>query len=258
MAEPLSTSGITQNDNAKPTVQPVEKFMGVEVLPQVPDPGYTITVRRFSSSGDAKPLIVHIPENASPDAIRNNPLLLAAVLKDGDPVWSNYEPGFVLVAALKAAGLGLDLLEGDIYPVEGRLGISDWAKIKYARSKGFRAIVKWETGEKVSWPWETKREKGIWDGTNDKCVVDVLDRNDKLVNTYETTLKAWFVGHSKEWRERSAESLRRKAIARAYQEVCPVGIDPEEAPPLPPVVVGGSWPVTPSGGGAETVPQRGR
>lgn len=231
MAEPMSTTALS----AQPTVQPVEKFMGVEVPPPTPTGGYTITVRRFSSGGDVKPLVVHIPENASMDSIRNNPVLLAAVLKDGDPIWSQMEPGFVLVAVLKATGLGLDILEGDIYPVEGRLGISDWAKIKYARSKGYRAVVRFTTGDQVNWSWETKREKGIWTGTNDKCEVDVLDKNDKLISTYGTTLKAWWEGRSNEWRNRPAESLRRKTIARAYQEVCPVGIDPEEAPPIEPL-----------------------
>lgn len=235
MADILSTAQTTQDlaVAAKPTAQPVREFMGVPVPPPTPDTGYTIQIRRFSASGNNQPLVVHIPEGATPESIRNNPLLLACVLKDGDPVWSQYEPGFVLVAALKAAGLGLDLLEGDIYPVEGRLGISDWAKIKYARSHGYRCTVEFKTGPSVTWPWETKREKGVWQGTDDTCTVTVLDKSDKIINVYSTNLKAWWVGHSKEWRDRTAESLRRKAIARAYQEVCPVGVDPEEAPPLP-------------------------
>lgn len=234
MAEPLSTTAVSQPQDAlmKPTAQPVREFMGVPVPPSTPDTGYTIQIKRFSASGNNQPLVVHIPEGASPEAIRNNPLLLACVLKDGDPVWSQYEPGFVLVAALKAAGLGLDLLEGDIYPVEGRLGISDWAKIKYARSKGYRATVEFTKGPSVSWEWSTRQAKGMWTGTDDTCTVTVYTKDDKVVNVYATTLKAWWVGHSKEWRDRTAESLRRKAIARAYQEVCPVGVDPEEAPPI--------------------------
>jgi hypothetical protein len=227
MAEPLSGSELT-----KPTAQPVREFMGVPVEPPTPDGGYRITIKRFNASGDNTPLVAWIPEKASPASIRDNPVLLSAVLKDGDPTWQQYEPGFILVAALKAAGLGLDLLEGDIYPVQGRLGISDWAKIKYARSHGYRAVVEMKQGPAVQWDWGTAREKGIWQGTNDTAVATIYDRNDKLVNTYETTLKAWWVGSSKEWRDRTAESLRRKALARAYQEVCPVGIDPEEAPPI--------------------------
>jgi hypothetical protein len=236
MAEPMSTSAITPTPAAQPqpTVKPVENFMGVEVRPPEPEGGYTITIRRFNASGDAKPLVVHIPQGATPEQIRSNPMLLAAVLKDGDPVWSQMEPGFVLVAALKAAGLGLDLLEGDIYPVEGRLGISDWAKIKYARSKGYRAIVRTTVGPQVNWDWKTAKQQGIWTGTNDTIAVDVLNLHGEIVNTYETSLKAWWEGRSNEWRQRPSESLRRKAIARAYQEVCPVGIDPEEAPPLQP------------------------
>jgi hypothetical protein len=236
MAEPMTSTTLapTAAQPSAPTVQPVEKFMGVEVAPPVPDGGYTITIRRFSAAGDAKPLVAHIPEHASPEMLRNNPVLLAAVLKDGDPTWRDMEPGFVLVAVLKAAGLGLDILEGDIYPVEGRLGTSDWAKIKYARARGFSAAVRYTTGPKANWAWETRKEKGIWEGTADSIAVDVKDRNDKVVSTYETTLKAWWEGRSQEWRNRPAESLRRKALARAYQEVCPVGVDPEEAPPLDP------------------------
>jgi hypothetical protein len=227
MAEQLSGTELT-----KPTAQPVREFMGVPVEPPGLDGGYKITIKRFNAAGTAHDLVAWIPEKASPAAIRDNPVLLTAVLKDGDPTWQPYEPGFILVAALKAAGLGLDLLEGDIYPVQGRLGISDWAKIKYARSHGYRAVVAVKQGPPVQWEWSTNREKGIWTGTNDEYTAQVYDKNDKLVNTYTTTLKAWFVGSSKEWRDRTAESLRRKALARAYQEVCPIGIDPEEAPPI--------------------------
>lgn len=230
MAEPLST---TDTSLTKPTAQPVQSFMGVPVEPPTPvEGGYKITIKRFNPGGQSQDLVAWIPEKASPATIRDNPVLLAAVLKDGDPTWQPYEPGFILVAALKAAGLGLDLLEGDIYPVQGRLGISDWAKIKYARSHGYRATCEMKQGPNVSWDWATSREKGIWRGTNDTAVVTVYDKHDKAVNVYETALKAWFVGSSKEWRDRTAESLRRKALARAYQEVCPVGIDPEEAPPM--------------------------
>lgn len=232
MADPLSSSDIN-SAITKPTAQPVRDFMGVPVEPPTPaEGGYKITIKRFNASGDNTPLVAWIPERATPAAIRDNPVLLAAVLKDGDPTWQQYEPGFILVAALKAAGLGLDLLEGDIYPVQGRLGISDWAKIKYARSHGYRAAIEMKQGPPVSWDWATARERGIWQGTNDTAVVTVYDKHDKAVNVYETALKAWFIGSSKEWRDRTAESLRRKALARAYQEVCPVGIDPEEAPPL--------------------------
>ena len=226
MAEILSGSSIT-------SITPAESGSLAEgaIVPAEPR-GYAIKIKRFSAAGSVNPLEVLIPENAKLESIKNNPLLLAAVMKDGDPVWQGYDAGFVLIACMKAASLGLDILEGDIYPVEGRLGVSDWAKIKYARARGYRAEVDMVEGEQMTVPWETAKNKGVWTGANLKCTVRVYSQDDKLLTTYTTTLRAWFEGRSREWRDRSAESLRRKTIARAYQEVCPVGVDPEEAPPI--------------------------
>lgn len=233
MAEPLSTSAIQASD--KPTLQPVHEAFGQLVEPQTPQTGYTISIRRFSASGDAKPLVAHIPENAGPDIIRANPVLLAAVLKDGDPVWQQCEPGFVLVAALQAASLGLDLLQGDIYPIEGRLAVSDKAKIKYTLQQGIFTdapeIVTVE-GAEVVLPWETRRGKGEYRGPDLTTTVKLHVRGWAAPVVYTARLRSWFKGANPNWVSNPHAMLELRAYAKACERVCPVGTQPEEAPPL--------------------------
>jgi hypothetical protein len=189
--------------------------------------GYSIQLSRPSAAGKMSEMVVHIPAGMSVDALRENPMLLAAALKDGDPTWAPYDFGFVFVAVLHAASLGLDIIQGDVYPVDGRIGVSDWAKIKYARNTGkYRHEV--DMGELP--PCKVAGRKGelLYDGPNYECTVRIYS-NDLLETTYTTQLKNW-VGKSTEWVQRPAESLRRKALARAYQEICPVGTEPSEVP----------------------------
>jgi hypothetical protein len=233
MAEPLSTTEIAPS--AQPTIQPVHQAFGVAVEPHTPENGYTISIRRFSASGDAKPLVVHIPENASLASIRQNPLLLAAVLKDGDPVWQQCEPGFILVAVLHANSLGLDILQGDIYPIEGRMAVSDKAKIKYALNAGIFSdapeIITVE-GPAVAIPWETRRGKGTYTGPNLTTTVKLHVRGWALPVVYTAELRAWFRGANPNWMSNPKGMLELRAYAKACERVCPVGTQPDEAPPL--------------------------
>lgn len=225
MADPLSTASI----------QPVHQAFGVAVEPQTPETGYTIAIRRFDAAGQAKPLVVHIPENASLASIKENPLLLAAVLKDGDPVWANCEPGFVLVAVLHANSLGLDILQGDIYPIEGRMAVSDKAKIKYALNSGlFSNAPEIDTleGPAVKIPWETRRGKGEYFGPDLTTTVKLHVKNWALPVVYTAKLAAWFKGANPNWVSNPRAMLEMRCYAKACERVCPVGTQPEEAPPL--------------------------
>lgn len=206
------------------------------IVPAVAETGYTITLNRYGADGKPRPLTVRIPENADLDLMRKQPLLLAALLKDSDPIWMNYEPGFVLEAVLYAQTLGLDIIQKDIYPIEGRLAVSDKAKIRYARSQGgYRHEVAMEPGEAITLPWRTAKESGNYVGTNLRATVRIYSKEfgDVPLNVYSTTLKAWFKGSNPNWRDRPDEMLRLRCIAKAYEEVCPVGTEPDEAPPIP-------------------------
>lgn len=215
MAEPMSNTAIV----------PVAETKG----------GYDITIKRFSASGAVNPLVVHIPEDAKLATIRDNPLLLAAVLKDGDPIWAQMEPGFVLVAVLHANSLGLDILQGDIYPIEGRLAVSDKAKIRYALQSGlFRDAPEITTveGSRISIPWETKREKGVFEGPDLTTTVKLHIRGWSQPVVYTASLRTWFKGSNPNWRTNPAGMLELRAYAKACERVCPVGVQPDEAPPL--------------------------
>jgi hypothetical protein len=220
---------------------------GVAVEPQTPDSGYTISINRFGANGQSKPLVVHIPENASLGMIRENPLLLAAVLKDGDPVWSGYEPGFVLIAVLHANSLGLDILQGDIYPIEGRIAVSDKAKIKYALNSGLfndAPEITTEVGAKVTIPWETRRGKGEYVGPDLKTTVKLHIRGWQLPVVYTAELRSWFKGANPNWVSNPQAMLEMRAYAKACERVCPVGTQPEEAPAFDPGYPGTGYPGT--------------
>jgi hypothetical protein len=233
MAEPLSTTDVSLAP--EPTARPIERFMGVEVPPPTPQDGYTITIRRFAAAGDVKPMVVHIPQGATVDSIVNTPLILAALLKDGDPVWQQMEPGFVLYACCRAQRLGLDIMDGDIYPIEGRTATSDKAKIKFAlRSGKLSDAPQIETteGQQIDIPWETKREKGVWTGKDLTTTVTLRVRGWDSPLVYRTTLRKWFKGSNPNWRNNPEGMLELRAYAKACERVCPVGLEPEEAPPL--------------------------
>ena len=48
---------------------------------------------------------------------------------------------------------------------------------------------------------------------------------------YETTLSEWFHGPNPNWINRPQYMLRRNALSKALEEVAPMGIEADEAPP---------------------------
>lgn len=233
MATPDSQSAIQPTN--QPTVQPVREFMGEAVEPQVPDSGYKLTIKRFNAAGAGQPLIVHLPETTNARVLKDNPLLMAAVLKDGDPVWQNYDIGFVLVATLYASSLGLDILQGDVYPVQGRTAVSDKAKIKYALQQAiFSDAPEIETkkGPPINIEYESKGRKETWTGPDMTTIVKLHVKGWDLPVVYTADLKSWFKGNNPNWRDNPASMLELRAYAKACERVCPVGTQPEEAPPL--------------------------
>jgi hypothetical protein len=214
-----------------------EPQSGTAIIPAAvqADEGYSIAIKRYGAGGVASPMVVRIPADASLVSIRTNPMLLAAVLKDGDPVWSNYELGFILVAVLHAASLDLDILQGDIYPIEGRIAVSDKAKIKYAINAHIFSNapeITTEAGPLIKIPWKTARDAGTYEGPNYKTTVKLHVRGWDAPLVYTAELTAWFKGSNPNWRSNPIGMLELRTYAKACERVRPVGTQPEEAPPL--------------------------
>src|SRR4029077_8261106 len=96
----------------------------------------------------------------------------------------------------------LDILQGDIYPIEGRMAVSDKAKIKYALAQGIFSnapSIVTEEGPQVVIPWETRRGKGEYRGPDLKTTVRLAVKGWSEPIVYTTELKSWFKGANPNW-----------------------------------------------------------
>jgi hypothetical protein len=193
--------------------------------------GYAIKIRELSPSGKAEEMSIPVPANVNAHDL--DLMLEAAVLKR--TTWRQFEFPTILHACIYARRMGLDITAGDVYMAEeGRLSTTAGAKIRHAMSTG--KIQGYEVeitkGPEIEIPWETAKSKGSYKGPNYhvKVVVTVLGWQRPVV--YETDLVEWFVGRNPNWRTRPLYMLRRNALSKALEEVAPLGVEAEEAPPV--------------------------
>ncbi len=198
----------------------------------VPSPeGYAIKIRELSPSGKAEDLSIPIPANLNAHSL--DLMLEAAVLKR--TTWRQFEFPTILHACIYARRMGLDITAGDVYMAEeGRLSTTAGAKIRHAMStgriKGYEVEI--TEGPQIVIPWETSKTKGEYKGPNliAKVTVHVTGWEKPVV--YTTTLAEWFTGRNPNWRSRPAYMLRRNALSKALEEVAPLGVEADEAPPV--------------------------
>ncbi len=193
--------------------------------------GYAIKIRELSPSGKAEELSVPVPVNVN--AHQLDLMLEAAVLKR--TTWRQFEFPTILHACIYARRMGLDITAGDVYMAEeGRLSTTAGAKIRHAMStgriKGYEVEI--TKGAEIEIPWETSKSKGVYKGPNyhAKVTVQVVGWDRPVV--YETDLSEWFVGRNPNWRTRPTYMLRRNALSKAVEEVAPLGVEADEAPPV--------------------------
>lgn len=192
---------------------------------------YNIEIKEFSQAGTPSKFVVPVPNSITSQEA--SVMLRAAILKR--TTWKASDFPTILHAVMYSDRMGLDIMAGDVYmAAEGRISTTAGAKIRHAMSTG--RIEGYEVditdGPPTKLPWRTSKEEGQYDGPNLKAKVTVYVKGWKKPVVYETTLAEWFVGANPNWRSRPAYMLRKNALSKALEEVAPMGVEADEAPPL--------------------------
>jgi len=157
--------------------------------------------------------------------------------------WNGVPVPVIMHAVAYAESLGLDIVAGDVYYIDGRVATTNDARIKYALSsgkiEGYNVMldpdpyddVAVAKAPQIALEWRTQKETGTWKGPNYKATVTVKVKGWTDALVYKTDLKQWFTGRNPNWRTRTPFMLRKSSLAHALTEVVPVGLDVDEAPP---------------------------
>jgi hypothetical protein len=119
---------------------------------------------------------------------------------------------------------------------EGRLSTTAGAKIRHAMASGKIEgySVQITEGEEITIKYTFRQQQQEWKGPNYRVRVTVKVRGFTEPVVYETTLREWFTGRNPNWRERPLYMLRKNALSKAMEEVAPLGVEADEAPPIEP------------------------
>lgn len=196
-----------------------------------PSGDYAISVREIDAAGKGTTFSMAIPDNIT--AKEASVKLRTFVLKK--TTWKDFDIATILHAVLYADSMGLDIMAGDVYSAAGgRLSTTAGAKIRHAMGTGRIAgyTVEVTNGPTIKIPM---RSLGTYEGPNYKAKVTVRVTGWADPVVYETTLSEWFLPNSNNpnWKDRPQYMLRRNALSKALEEVAPVGVEADEAPPVP-------------------------
>ena len=192
---------------------------------------YQIQISEFDAAGKRSNFMVPVPTTIS--SHEASVMLRSAVLKR--TTWKAFDFPTILHAVIYADRMGLDIMAGDVYSAEGgRLSTTAGAKIRHAMSSGKIEgyDVEITDGPLVKIPYQLKGKDCMWEGPNLKAKITIYVKGWQKPVTYETTLEEWFMGSNPNWRSRPAYMLRRNALSKALEEVAPMGVEADEAPPL--------------------------
>lgn len=191
---------------------------------------YSLRVSEYSPSGKKEEFAVVVPDNPTWGSI----MLRAAILKR--TTWKNIELPMIILGVKYADDMGLNILAGDVYMAqEGRLSTTAGAKIRHAMGTGKIAgyTVDIVDGPVTKFEYREKNENKSISLPNYKATITVKVKDWDMPMVYSTTLSEWFAGHNPNWRTRPTYMLRKNALSKALEEVAPMGVEGDEAPPLP-------------------------
>lgn len=201
------------------------------VAAQESDGSYSIVIREFTPAGQTVQFAVPIPSDLNSNTA--SLMLRAAILKK--TTWKDKDFPTVLHAVMYADRMGLDIMAGDVYsPDGGRMSTTAGAKIRHAmqgdRVEGYEVEI--TEGGPIELEYSEKSEKKVFKTKELTCKVTVEVKGFKKPVVYEAKLSEWFTGRNPNWRERPAYMLRKNALGKAMEEVAPMGVEADEAPPL--------------------------
>lgn len=224
MAELEGTQAIT-----RPEILPD----GGQIVPLTQGDGgkYRIEISDFTASGKRENFSIALPEDEKWGSI----MLRAGLLKR--TTWKTYDIPTILHAVVYADNLGLDIMAGDVYmATEGRLSTTADAKIKHGMASDRIEGLEFETTEgpeEVSIDYTLKGKAEVYKGPQLTTIVTLNVKGWKKPLVYKAKLTEWFMGGNPNWRNRPRFMLEKNAISKAVQLVAPMGMEADEAPPLP-------------------------
>lgn len=199
---------------------------------------YTIRLREVNAAGSPEEISIVLPTGNS---YKEWSLLQrAALLKK--TTWKASNLSEIMFACLYADSLGLDIVAGDIYSVDGRLNTTTGAKIKHALNSGRIAgysyeiypVIATEDGPVLKHFATKVKDNGIWTEVDKeelecKVTVHVKDWNAPFV--YTARLSEWYMPANPNWGSRTQYMLAKSAVGHALDMVVPMGAaESDEAP----------------------------
>jgi len=190
---------------------------------------YTIKVRDVDAAGKFSDFGIALPNDPKWQLV----MIRAGLLKR--TTWKNFDIPTIIHAVMYADQMGLDIMAGDVYQAaEGRLSTTAGAKIRHAMNTG--KIVGYTVdivdGPVKDFKFTSKGQQDVFKSPDYKATVTVNVAGWAAPMVYETTLSEWFEGRNPNWRQRTKYMLRRNALSKAFEEVAPMGVESDEAPPV--------------------------
>lgn len=210
-----------------------------EVMPSE-TPTYKAHIVDVGAGGEKQTLDIPLADHT--DWQRWSLIARAALLKK--TTWKNSTLPEIIYACLYADKLGLDIVAGDVYGVDGRLNTTAGAKIKYAmksgRVKGYSYKIEEVTNDGK--PVILTLPKG----QNEKVQLPELEITVSVTLTdwaepfeYRARLSEWYQPRNPNWYSRPRYMLSRNAVGHAMDMVVPTGsAESDEAPPMTVAVPG--------------------
>lgn len=189
------------------------------------DGEYMLEVREYDASGKSRNLTVPMPDNS--DFNSWTLMQQIAMLKKG--VFKSSPIAEIAFAVAYARSLGVDVMRGDVFPTgEGRLGISNKAKIKLALQTGNIVGIETsirDTGEKIDLA-------GCVQKTDLECTATIYVRGWERPIVRVSRLSRWYKARNPNWQGNPEHMLELNTVAHACEYVNPVATEDDEAPPL--------------------------
>jgi hypothetical protein len=208
----------------------------VEIVPLSSIP---LKVRELNALGQAVEYSIALPQTTSyADLTVDQKIWL---LKSGSMNKSTIPMIYSVIlyaeGLMRKTGADIDVLQGDVYATgEGRIALSNKAKIKIANATGRIVGVEWEiheTGEPIEL-------EGCTLSSDLECVVKLYVKGWEKPIINIQRLSEWYMKSNPNWRIRPEHMLRLNTYAHACEFVFPTTTEDDEAPPSTVTITGPS------------------